>query len=160
MASTPSRFDLPAVYATLVSKVKEIIENIQEAGISPNMGYMAWDSRGDITELPDQDLMGVADWTWDENDDHLPDIEFAILVSVVHDRNLFREVEILNEIRKACVAEVGRNTEYRVWTVRDIDNEPFSQLKVTDFSIMPSGESEARSVRQVGISLKRADGAK
>ena len=156
--ATNSRFDLPAVYATLVAKVKEIIENINDSGISPGMAYMAWDSRGDITELPDQDLMGVADWTWEENDDHLPDIEFAILVSVVHDRNLFREVEILNEIRKACVHET--RSEYKVWTVKDIDNQPFSQLVVTDFSIMPSGESEARSVRQVGISLKRADGAK
>lgn len=158
--ATSSRFDLPAVYATLVSKVQEIIESIKDQGVSPDMDYMAWDSRGDITELPNRDLMGVADWTWSENEDHLPDIEFAILVSVVHDRNLFREVEILNEIRKACVLDVGRRTEYKVWTVRDEEGNPFSQLQVTDFSIMPSGESEARSVRQVGISLKRADGAK
>lgn len=156
--TTPSRFDLPAVYAGLVSKVNEIIDNIKRSGISPNMAYMAWDSRGDITELPNQDLMGVADWTWEENEDHLPDIEFAILVSVVHDRNLFREVEILNEIRKACVHE--SRPEYSVWTIYDNNNQPFSQLGVTDFSIMPSGESEARSVRQVGISLKRVDYAK
>lgn len=150
-----SRFDLPAVYATLISKVQEIIETIKDKGISPDMAYMAWDSRGDVTELPDSDLMGVADWTWSENDDHRPDIEFAILVSVVKDRNLFREVEILNEIRNACVHEI--RPEYKVWEVRDTENQPFSQLQVTDLDIMPSGESEARSVRQIGISLKRAD---
>lgn len=153
-----SRFDLMAVYATLVGKTKEIIDAVRASGISPDMQYMAWDSRGDVTELPNTDLMGVNDWTWSENDDHLPDIEFAILTSVTKDRNLFREVEILNEIRKACVHEI--RPEYKVWAVRDEQNQPFSQLTVTDFSIMPSGESEARSVRQVGISLKRADYAK
>lgn len=150
-----SKFDLPTVYATLVGKIQEIIETLHEKGISPDMAYMAWDSRGDVTELPNTDLIGLVDWTWSENDDHLPDIELGILLSVVNDANLFREVEILNEIRNACVHEV--RPEYKVWTVRDVDNNPFSNLQVTDFSIMPSGESEARTVRQVGISLKRAD---
>jgi len=153
-----SRFDLPAVYAAMVSKAQEIITAVKSSGISPNIAYMAWDSRGEVNELPNQDLLGVVDWTWTENDDHLPDIEFALLLSVVHDANLFREVEILNEIRKVCVHE--SRPEYKVWTVKDSDNEPFAQLQVTDFSIMPAGESEARTVRTVGISLKRADYAK
>lgn len=153
-----NRFDLPAVYAALVSKIQEIIQAAKTNGISPDLSYMAWDSRGDITELPNKDLIGLADWTWNENEDHLPDIEFAILLSVVHDANLFREVEILNEVRKACVHET--RPEYKVWTVRDSNNEPFAQLQVTDFTILPSGESEARTVRQVGISLKRADYAR
>lgn len=153
-----SRFDLPTVYATLVSKVNEIIERVKDAGISPNIRYMAWDSRGDVPELPNVDLIGVVDWTWDENDDHLPSIDFGILLSVVHDTNLFREVEIINEIRKVCVH--GSRPEYLVWTVRDVNNEPFSQLGVTNFSVMPSGESEARTVRLINISLKRVDYAK
>jgi hypothetical protein len=153
-----SRFDLPTVYATLVAKVKEIIANVQQAGISPTIQYMPWDSRGDITELPNTDLIGVSDWTFDENEDHMPSIEFGILLSVVHDKNLFREVEILNEIRKVCVHP--SRPEYLVWTVRDENNQPFSQLGVVDFGIMPSGESEARTVRLVTISLKRVDYAK
>lgn len=153
-----NRFDLPAVYATIVGKTQEIIQAVKAAGISPNLGYMAWDSRGDITELPNTDLLGVADWTWSENEDHLPDIEFSLILSVIHDANLFREVEILNYIRNACVHPT--RPEYKVWTVKDSNNEPFSQLQVTDFSILPSGESEARTVRQVGISLKRADYAR
>lgn len=152
-----SRFDLPTVYATLVSKVNEIIANIKAKGISPDIEYMAWDSRGDTPELPNKDLIGVADWTWDE-EDHFPTIEFSILVSVVHDKNLFREVEILNEIRRVCVH--GTRPEYLVWTVRDANNQPFSQLGVTNFSVTPSGESEARTVRLCGITLKRVDHAK
>lgn len=155
---TVNRFDLPAVYAALINKTQEIIDSVVEKGISTNLSYMAWDSRGDVTELPNQDLLGVADWTYTENDDHLPDIEFALLLSVVHDANLFREVEILEEIRKACVHDI--RPEYKVWTVKDSDNDPFAQLQVTSFSIMPSGESEARTTRLVGISLKRADYAR
>lgn len=153
-----SRFDLPTIYATLVSKVQEVIQRVRDAGISTNLEYMAWDSRSDTTELPNKDLIGVSDWTFDENDDHLPSIEFGILLSVVHDKNLFREVEILNEIRKVCVH--GSRPEYLVWTVKDASGTPFSQLGVTNFGIMPSGESEARTVRLVTISLKRVDYAK
>lgn len=156
--TSASRFDLPTVYASLISKTQEIIENIKTAGISPDISYMAWDARQEVNELPNSDLIGVVDWTFAENDDHLPDIEFAILVSTSKDANLFREVEILNEIRKVCVHP--SKPEYLVWTVRDIDNEPFAQLQVTDFNVLPAGQSEARSVRQIGISLKRADYAK
>lgn len=152
-----SRFDLPTVYATLVSKVQEVAQNVREQGISPDIQYMAWDSRSDVPELPNVDLIGVVDWTFDEGD-HLPTIEFGILLSVVHDKNLFREVEILNEIRKVCVH--GSRPEYLVWTVKDANGVAFSQLGVTDFSIMPSGESEARTTRLVSISLKRVDYAK
>lgn len=153
-----SRFDLPTVYATLVSKVQEVIAKVKADGISPGIQYIAWDARGDVTELPDTDLIGVADWTFDETDDHLPDIEFTIILSVLRDTNLFREVEILNAIRNICVHP--SRPEYLVWTVRDADNEPFAQLQVTSFTVLPSGESEARTSRQIGISLKRADYAK
>ena len=150
-----NKFNLPAVYAAMVRKVQDIISATTNAGISADLQYMAWDSRGDITELPNTDLIGVADWTYDETDLHLPEIEFAILLSVHKDTNLFREAEILEQIRKVCVHST--KPEYLVWTMYDEENNPFAQLQVTDFSVMPSGESEARSVRQVGISLKRAD---
>jgi hypothetical protein len=153
-----SKFDLMAVYATLVNKVQEVVQKCNESGITTDLSYMSWDARQEVNELPNQDLIGVADWTFSENEDHLPDIEFAIIVSVVRDANLFREVEILNEIRKVCVHPL--KPEYLVWTVTDADNNPFSQLQVTSFDILPAGESEARTVRQVGISLKRADYAR
>lgn len=152
-----SRFDLPTVYATLVSKVQEIIAQAHSLGISPELSYIAWDSRQEVNELPNHDLIGVVDWTFDEAD-HLPEIEFAILLSVVNDSNLFREVEILDLIRKKCVHP--SRPEYLVWTVYDDDGVAFAQLQVTNFAVLPSGESEARTVRQIGISLKRADYAK
>lgn len=153
-----SRFDLPTVYALLISKVQEIITTVKNSGVSPSIEYMAWDARQEVTELPNNDLIGVADWTYSESDDHLPEIEFAILLSVIRDVNLFREVEILDAIRKACVHP--SRPEYLVWTVKDANNEAFAQVQVTDFTVMPSGESEARTTRMVGISLKRADYAK
>lgn len=151
-----SRFDLPTVYATLVSKIQEVIARCISEGISTDLEYIAWDSRQDFNtiELPNKDLIGLADWTFDE-EDHLPAIELVILLSVVNDANLFREVEIVNVIYNMCVHPT--KPEYLIWTVKDKDNEPFSQLKVTNFSMLPAGESEARTVRQVGISLKRAD---
>lgn len=156
--ASESRFDLPTVYATLVAKVEEVRKRCVASGIAPELGYMAWDARQQVNELPNHDLIGVADWTFDETDLHLPLIETNVLLSVVRDDNLFREVEILNELRKACVHPT--KPEYLVWTVRDKDNIAFAQLQVTNFSVLPSGESEARTVRQVGISLKRADYAR
>ena len=150
-----SRFDLPTVYATLVGKVTEIIEELKTEGISDNIQYMPWSARQDKnTELPNTDLIGIADWTYEEAD-HMPDIECVILLSVLDDNNLFREVRISDKIHKQCV-NVDRQ-EYLSWEVKDEDNEVFSHLAVTDFAMLPSGESEARTVRQFGISLKRAD---
>lgn len=155
-----SRFDLPTIYANLVKRVTTVVAQAKDQGISPDIQYIAWDSRGDVTELPDTDLIGVADWTYDEGEDHRPELEFAIVLSVIRDTNLFREVELLELIRKQCIIDSGNTPKYKVWTVYDDDNNPFSQLQVTNFSIMPSGESEARTSRTVGISLKRADLAK
>lgn len=153
-----SRFDLPTVYAALVAKVQEVIEECNTQGITEDMEYIAWDARMDPTELPNKDLLGLADWTYDEGEDHLPEIECVFLLSVVNDKHLFREVEIAERIRLKCIHP--SRPEYLVWTVKDDNNEAFSQLKVTNFSMLPSGESEARTVRQFGISLKRADYAK
>ena len=155
-----SRFDLPTVYANLVGVVTNIAEQARDQGISPNISYMSWDARQEVNELPNSDLIGVADWTYDEGDDHLPEIEFAIILSVVHDANLFREVELLDLIRQKCVDDSGRVPKYRVWTIYDDSNEPFAQVQVTSFSVLPSGESEARTVRKIGISVKRSDLAK
>lgn len=154
-----SRFDLPTVYANLVGKIQEVIDKCVADGISPELSYIAWDSRQDLNtlELENKDLMGLADWSFDEAD-HMPDIELVVLLSVVNDANLFREIEIVNVLRNMCVHP--SKPEYLAWTVRDDANEPFSQMVVTNFTMLPSGESEARTVRQVGISLKRADYAK
>lgn len=152
-----NRFKLTALYAALVSKVNEIIEKAHLEGISSSLEYHAWDSRQDVNELPDKDLIGIVDWTFSE-EDHLPEIELGILLSVYRDKNLFREVEILDLIRDVCVHET--RPEYKTWAVRDESNKPFASLQVTDFSIMPAGESEARTVRTVGITLKRSDYSK
>ena len=77
-----SRFDIPTIYANLVKQVTDIIAEVKSKDISDNLEYMAWDSRGDVTELPDIDLIGLADWAYDETDDHRPEIEFAVVVPI------------------------------------------------------------------------------
>lgn len=152
-----SRFDMMTVYTTLIAKIQEIITELKAEGIAPDIEYMAWDARQEVNELPNHDLIGLADWTFEEGD-HMPEIECGILLSVVNDANLFREIQIVDKIRSHCVHAV--KPEYLTWTVRDADNQPFSQLTVTDFAMLPAGQSEARTVRQIGIALKRADFAK
>lgn len=152
---TPSRFNLNALYVALVSKINQVITICHDTNISPDLQYVAWDARQDLnTELPQTDLIGLADWTYDEAD-HMPEITLVILLSVINDANLHREVEIADVIRNQCV-HLSR-PEYLTWTLRDLENKPFSNLTVTDFAMLPAGESEARTVRQFGISLKRAD---
>ncbi len=155
-----SRFDLPTVYANLVGAVTDVVAQAKSQEISPDIEYISWDARQEVNELPNVDLIGLADWTYAENDDHRPDIEMAIVLSVVRDQHLFREAEILELVRKKCIIDSGRTPEFRVWNVYDDDNNPFAQLQVTSFEVLPSGESEARTVRSIGISLKRVDLAK
>lgn len=149
-----NRFDLETVYASIVSEIQKIIQICLDKGISDNLKYFPWDSRQEINELPQTDLIGLADWDYDEND-HMPEIGFVILISVLNDKNLHREVKIMDVVRDRCVHPV--RPEYLTWTIKDENLEPFSQFTITSFNVLPAGESEARTVRQIGIEMKRAD---
>lgn len=144
-------WNLVSIYKSLVAEIQQMIQQIHTEGVSSNMTYHAWDSRGDVTELPDNDLMGLVDWTYSENGG-LSVINTGIMISTRNDQNLFKEVEILDIIRDHCVDNNG----YRTWQLKNPDTgEVYGTVQVSDFEVLPSGRSEVRNTRHIGIELKK-----
>lgn len=145
-------YNLTSVYKSLIAEVQEIISEVLSKGISDNLAYHAWDSRGDITELPDTDLIGLVDWTYAENGG-LSTVSAGIMLSTRNDQNLFKEVAILDVIRDHCIAGPGK---LRSWKIYDDNGEHYTWFQVSDFEVLPSGRSEVRNTRHVGIELMKS----
>lgn len=139
-------FKLESVYKSLIKKIQEIITEIRDEDVSQDLQYHAWDSRGAVTELPDTDLVGLVNWSYSENGG-LPIIEGGLILSTLYDENLFKEVKILDILRDHCVKE----DHYLQWPLLDDTGEEYGLLTITEFEVLPSGRSEVRSTRHIGI---------
>lgn len=148
-------FSIESVYKSAILAVNEIIAQAYAKGLTEDMAYHAWDSRGQETELPNTDLIGLIGWSYAENEG-LPVIQIGILLSLVLDQNMFREVCILDIIRDKFVGPSGDYKTMRLVTA-DVGTE-YALLQVSDFEIMPAGRSEIRSTRNVGVEFIRTSG--
>ena len=144
-------YSLESIYKSLVAEIQEIIKDVKFQGISPDLGYHPWDSRGDVTELPDTDLIGLVDWTYAENGG-LSTTTCGIMLSTRNDSNLFKEVKIRDVIRNHCVNKPG---DFKTWRILDNNGEEYTVFQVTDFEVLPSGRSEVRNTRHIGIELMK-----
>lgn len=144
-------YSLSSIYKSLIAEIQDIIQDARSQGISSDLAYHAWDSRGDITELPDTDLIGLVDWTYSENGG-LSTVTSGIMLSTRNDANLFKEVEILDVIRNHCIHKPGN---FKTWRILDDNGEEYTVFQVTDFEVLPSGRSEVRNTRHIGIELMK-----
>lgn len=140
-------FKVSNVYKSLVRHLIDTIDEIKASGVSPDLTYYAWDSRGDDSELPSCDLIGLAGWTFTENRG-LWQVSCGMTISTYNDENLFREIEIVDEIHE-------RWGELCVIPLRDDAGSEFSQLMVQEFEMLPAGLSERRNFRPIGLTLMR-----
>jgi hypothetical protein len=147
-------YSLTSIYKSLIAEVQEIINETVSSNISSDLAYHAWDSHGDITELPDRDLIGLVDWTYAENGG-LSTVATGLLLSTRNDINLFKEVQILDVIRRHCI-DTEQNGQFKSWKIYDDNGEHYTWFKVSDFEVLPSGRSEIRNSRHVGIELMKA----
>jgi hypothetical protein len=145
-------YSLSSIYKSIIAEIQSIVEEVNSQGISDDLEYHAWDSRGDISELPNSDLIGLVDWTYAENGG-LSTVSAGVMLSTRNDINLFKEVAILDVIRNHCVKKPG---EYHTWKIYDNDGEHYTWFQVSDFEVLPSGRSETRNTRHVGIELMKA----
>jgi hypothetical protein len=141
-------FDLESIYKSLIRNVQKTIQAIKAEGISDDLNYYAWDSRGEAAELDHTDLIGLAGWAFHENQG-LWTVRSGITISTYNDENLLREIKMLNIMHDFWgegqkVAMVDKNT-----------GEEFTEMVVSDFDMMPSGNSEKRNYRPIGIELLR-----
>lgn len=148
-------FSIESVYKSAIKQVQTIRNQLIAAGISTDMKYYAWDARGQETELPKTDLIGIAGWSYEENEG-LPVIQIGIVISMLLDQNQFREVQAMDFIRNTFVGSSG---DYKTMAlVTPNDNQEYSVLQVTAFEIMPAGRSEIRSTRNIAVEFIRSSG--
>jgi len=142
-------FDLESLYKSLIVHTQNTIAAVRNAGISTNLEYYAWDSRGEVSEQSDVDLIGLAGWSFRENGG-LWEVRSGLTLSTYNDINLFREIKILNVIHDmwgegSKVPMVDKNTGIE-----------FTEMVVSDFDMLPGGGgAEKRNYRPVGIELLR-----
>lgn len=142
-------FDLESLYKSLIVHVQKTITAVQDAGISPDLQYYSWDSRGEVAETDHTDLIGLAGWSFRENGG-LWEVRSGLTLSTYNDQNLFREIRIMNIIHDmwgegSKVAMVDKDTGVE-----------FTEMVVSDFDMLPGGgNAERRNYRPIGIELLR-----
>lgn len=141
-------FQISAVYKSLIRHLMDCIDTIKDKGISPNLTYYAFDSRGEKAELEPDDLIGLAGWSFEENGG-LWIVRCGIHISTINDENLFREVAFMDEIHDFFGEDL-------TVPMRDPETgEEYTQLVVKAFEVMPASFSEKRNYRPIGIELRR-----
>lgn len=145
-----SQFRLSNIQKSLVRHLVDTIEEVHARGISPELAFHMWESRGDEDELPNIDLIGPSGWTFRE-DRGLWTISFGITVSTVNDENLMREAEIIDVVYDLW-------GEQEVVPLRNDAGEQISELVVDEFEMLVAGQSEKRNYRPLGLGLMRTNG--
>lgn len=141
-------FDIEALYKSLLRHVHDIMDEAKALGLSSTLDYYAWDSRGDVSETENRDLIGLAGWSFKENGGRWL-VHAGVVLSTYNDENLFREIAILNFIHD----KLGEQSKI---PMRDKETgDKVDELYVAEFEIMPAGQSELRNYRTVALELLR-----
>jgi len=143
-------FDLESLYKSVIRRTQDTISEIKLRGISEDLEYYAWDSRGEVQEMPATDLLGVAGWTFKENGG-LWEVRVGLTLSTINDENLLREIQMLDVIHNFWGEQV------QVPMLDKITGEEFTVMVVVDFDVMPAGNSEKRNYRPIGLELLRTE---
>lgn len=144
-------FRVSNIGKSLMRHIMDAIDQVRDAGISETLAYYAWDSRGEEAELAEVDLIGLAGWTFKENKG-LWEVYAGLTISTVNDENLFREMAIVDAIHDMF----GEDCSV---PMRNDDGDEYTQLAVTEFEMLPAGNSEKRNYRPIGLQLKRTSSA-
>lgn len=144
-------FKLSNIYKSLVRHIVDTCADIRSDGVSLNIEYYPWDSRGDEAELPNVDLIGLAGWSFRENGG-LWEIHCGITVSTLNDENLMREVAIMDAVHDKWGEDL-------TIPMRDDEGNEFTQLMVAEFEMLAPGQSEKRNYRPIGLTLRRTGSA-
>lgn len=144
-------FKVSNIYKSLVRHVNDTVDALKASGISAEVEYYAWDSRGEEAELEEKDLVGLAGWTFEENGG-LWRIHAGITLSTINDENLLREAEMMDIIHDLWGEDC-------VVPMRDDQGNEYTQLVVKHFEVLAAGQSEKRNYRPIGMELLRTSNA-
>lgn len=140
---------ISTIYKSLVRAVNDLVEEVSTR-TGEDCRYWAFESRADEDKMPQQTVIGVDGFTFNENKG-LWIIRAGISISSYNDRNGHEEAEMLDIVHELF----GYQNKI---SLRNPDTgEIFSELYVVDFDILPGSQSELRNYRTVGIELLRTD---
>lgn len=141
---------ISSVYKSLLRAVNDLVEELQQATGDMDIRYWAWEGRLDEEKMPTTTLVGLDGYNFDENKG-LWIIRAAITLSSYDDANLHEESEMLDLIHE-------RFGYHQKVSLRLPDSgDVFSELFVTEFQVMPMGQSELRNYRTCAFELLRTD---
>lgn len=141
---------MSTLYKSLVRSVTDLIDEVKTTTGDAGIEYWSWESRADENDMPTQTLIGLDGYTFRENFG-LWEVRCGITISSYNDTNLHNEAEILDVVHDLF-------GEHKTIQLRHPDTgDVYSQMVVTDFEIMPMGQSELRNYRMVALELKRVD---
>lgn len=140
-------FQISNIYKSLIRHCVDTVTAVRDKGVSFDIQYYAWDSRGDDAEMDVVDLFGLAGWTFKENGG-LWEVHVGLTISTVNDENLLREATIIDAVHELWGEEC-------TVAMRDDDGDEYSMLVVKEFEMLPAGQSEKRNYRPIGLTLKR-----
>lgn len=140
---------IPGVYKSIIRSISDLIEEINGLNIIDGpVLYHNWESRGEEAKLPQETLIGLDGFGFDENDGRWI-IRVGLTISSYLDRNLLNEIMLIGKIHE----RYAKNQKVPLREL--VQGEVVSELVVTDFEMMPMSQSELRNYRVLGLELQR-----
>lgn len=137
------------VYKSIIRSVVDAIEEINTFGlVEPDVEYHNWEERNNEENLPATTLIGTDGFSFDENDG-LWLVRYALAISSYKDANLLNEIKIIDYLQQ----RFGKGNKVKLLEMTD--GEEVNELVVSDFKVLPMGQSEMRNYRTIGIELAR-----
>lgn len=128
--------------------MSDTVEALNSDGRFGLVSYHNFEERAKENEMPQHTLLGTDGFSFDENGG-LWLIRFALAVSTFRDYNLLNEVDLVEFLHERFGEE--KKIDLRDPTTGSV----YSQLRVSQFRVMPMGQSEYRNYRVIGLELQR-----
>lgn len=136
------------IIASIYKFCSDFIEECRLLELSDNMTFFNYDAHAEETDIPNNDLFGSANITYNTDGDML-DLNFGLGVSTMDDPNHFR----LHDIIDLLMQKVDPN-EGVVPLIDSTTGEEIMLMKVAgQVTLLPVGRTEIRDLQMVAIQL-------
>lgn len=139
---------LSSIYKSIIRNTVDLISEINTTMPVEAVTYHDWESRFDENKLPNNTLLGIDGFTWEENRG-LWTTRYGLALSSYRDANLLNEIEILDIIH----SRTGEKKKVNI--LNPTTGALVTEMAVTAWHLAPMAQSEMRNYRTVSIELMR-----
>jgi hypothetical protein len=132
------------IQASLFAFCRKFSDDMRAASIA-DLAIFKYDAFAEVSEFPEQDIIGVAHFTLDVNDG-LVEVTGVIGVSTFNDENTFRLDQLIGQL-------LGRLKPGTLITVVDAaTNQPYGKIKLKgNLKVLPVELTSIRPLRGIAI---------